>query len=78
MATRKERVTVELLDGLLRGTGAMCLSICCGEMSLVAEPLQPFLSSTDGLTTLIGLPSAYARIWSNTSENWISYSSLVT
>ena len=34
--------------------------------------------STSGFTTLVGLPAAYATIWSKISENWVSYSSRVT
>src|SRR5215831_708280 len=40
--------------------------------------LHRVAGSTPGLTTLIGLPRAYATTWSKMSENCSSYSSRVT
>ena len=57
------------------GNGSFCRYLIFRRYLCFYVLIRP---STSGFTTLVGLPAAYATIWSKMSANWISYSSRVT
>jgi len=57
-------------------TGATCQRRARERKAALFQSLR--LPITSGLTTLTGVPAAYAVIWSKMSENCSSYSSRVT